>query len=426
MAEALELCKLEHLPLHHAPSRNRQWHIYTVEERAGRGTVIKRLYLRGRIHQIGNTPEFLTASYRGTAADLAAAVVDEIGGTLSRCLEELLRVQHGEDGDGATSIDWSHIFLSLLPSVDIGEDATGSVVAALRSACARWTNRLAGDLRTASVAQIELRICAAGEAAPWRVIASLPTGQEAGDEHVDVYREERSPGGLRYRAVSQPPGALHGRPVLQPYGALSALQQKRLLARRHGTTYCYDFPAVFANALREIWTERAVAGEPCSTPPPGALVEAAELGFDGQDSHASPYAWKLRRLPEGSERLAVGMVAWTMTVRSPEAPDGRSLVAIANDITHHFGAFGPKEDALFRSAVEHALDHRLPVVYIAANSGARVGLATDVGEKLKVQCAQAGTRFTCDGFLCRSSGRRPKTLSEDLLTCTWRTPITSS
>ena len=409
VADALELRKLEHLSLRYAPSRNRQWHIYTVEERAGRGTSLVKLYLRGLIHQIGNTSDFLTASCRGREADLAAAVVDEIGETLSRCLEELLRVQHGHGEDGVKSVDWSHIFLSLLPSVDVGEDAAGTVVDAMRSACARWTDRLAGGLRSASVAQIELRICAGGEASPWRVVVSLPTGHEIGDEHTDVYREELSPEGSRYRAVSQPPGALHGCPVLQPYEALSALQQKRLMARRHGTTYCYDFPTVFANALKELWTERALAGEPCSTPPPGALVEATELGFDGQDSHTSPYAWKLRRLQEGSERLAVGMVAWSMTVRSPEAPDGRSLVVVANDITHQSGAFGPKEDALFRSAVEYALDHRLSVVYVAANSGARVGLATDVREKLKVQYTQAqldaGVAAFCAGRV--DVARRP-------------------
>ena len=39
------------------------------------------------------------------------------------------------------------------------------------------------------------------------------------------------------------------------------LQQKRLAARRHKTTYAYDFPSVFGNALREQWTARAVAGE---------------------------------------------------------------------------------------------------------------------------------------------------------------------
>ena len=61
------------------------------------------------------------------------------------------------------------------------------------------------------------------------------------------------------------------------------------------------------------------------------------------------------------------------------------VVAIANDITYNSGAFGPKEDAAFRAATEYALQHQIPVMYLAANSGARVGLANEVKQCLKVE-----------------------------------------
>ena len=64
-------------------------------------------------------------------------------------------------------------------------------------------------------------------------------------------------------------GQLDGTPVLVAYPPLAPLQQKRLAARRHKTTYCYDFPSVFGNALREAWAARAAAGEPNAVPPPG-------------------------------------------------------------------------------------------------------------------------------------------------------------
>ena len=41
------------------------------------------------------------------------------------------------------------------------------------------------------------------------------------------------------------------------------------------------------------------------------------------------------------------MVAWRMTLKTPEFPDGRDVIVIANDITHLIGSFGPKEDQLF-------------------------------------------------------------------------------
>ena len=63
-----------------------------------------------------------------------------------------------------------------------------------------------------------------------------------------------SPGGAGAR------GPLHGVAVLSAYPLLEPLQQRRLAARRHNVTYCYDFPAVFEGALRDIWSARAAAG----------------------------------------------------------------------------------------------------------------------------------------------------------------------
>ena len=60
------------------------------------------------------------------------------------------------------------------------------------------------------------------------------------------------------------------------------------------------------------------------------------------------------------------------------------VVAIANDITFNSGAFGPREDAMFRAVTEYALQQKLPLVYLAANSGARVGLANEVKQCLQV------------------------------------------
>ena len=64
-----------------------------------------------------------------------------------------------------------------------------------------------------------------------------------------------------------------------------------------------------------------------------------------------------------------------MLIHSPDSPAG---------------AFGPAEDAVFRAATEWALEERLPVVYLAANSGARVGLANEVKQCLQVGAAGWG------------------------------------
>lgn len=74
----------------------------------------------------------------------------------------------------------------------------------------------------------------------------------------------------------------------------------------------------------------------------------------------------------------IGIVAWKIEIKTPEYPKGREVVLIANDISHQIGSFGPKEDLMFQRASEYARSKKIPRIYIAANSGARIGLATEL------------------------------------------------
>lgn len=74
----------------------------------------------------------------------------------------------------------------------------------------------------------------------------------------------------------------------------------------------------------------------------------------------------------------VGMVAFKMKLKTPEYPSGRDIIVISNDITHKIGSFGLMEDLLFLRASELARAEGIPRVYIAANSGARIGLAEEL------------------------------------------------
>lgn len=40
-----------------------------------------------------------------------------------------------------------------------------------------------------------------------------------------------------------------------------------------------------------------------------------------------------------------------MTLKTPEFPDGRDIVVIANDMTNKIGSFGPQEDLLFKASI---------------------------------------------------------------------------
>lgn len=80
----------------------------------------------------------------------------------------------------------------------------------------------------------------------------------------------------------------------------------------------------------------------------------------------------------------VGVVAFKMKMKTPEYPAGRDVIVISNDITHMIGSFGPQEDELFLKASELARAEGIPRIYIAANSGARIGLAEEIKHMFQV------------------------------------------
>ena len=171
----------------------------------------------------------------------------------------------------------------------------------------------------------------------------------------------------------QVPGPMHQKPPNQPYGTLDILQQKRLRAAVLGGNYVYDFADIFAKALEGVWKAEAESMRDLGMKPtsmPLRLVKSVELCLDK--------AGKLVEIDRAPAQNRVGMLAWRYTLCTPEYPKGRDLIVIANDITVQAGSFGPQEDYLFDAASKLARQEGIPRIYIAANSGARIGLAGEV------------------------------------------------
>ena len=163
-------------------------------------------------------------------------------------------------------------------------------------------------------------------------------------------------------------GPLHLQPVNQPYPTKESLQPKRYQAHLIGTTYVYDFPELFSKALHNVWIKARTYDS--SLIPPKKLLEAKELVLDEHDQLA-----EVDRAPGNN---AFGMVAWVITLKTPEYPDGRKVIVIANDITYKIGSFGPLEDQFFYLVTKYARAQGLPRIYLSANSGARIGLAEEI------------------------------------------------
>jgi len=168
-----------------------------------------------------------------------------------------------------------------------------------------------------------------------------------------------------------------GTPVkLAPYALLSVVDQKRLKCQKLRTTFAPDFVVMYENAVQQVW-DKASAVYPSLQVPEKKLI-SVELRLTKDGSKVEP-------VEDGSPPPAVGMMAWLLTMFTPECPTGRDIVMIANDITFLNGTFGPKEDIVFEKASQYARALGIPRIYMAANAGARFGLSDAVKKCFRVQ-----------------------------------------
>eukprot|EP00438_Fugacium_kawagutii_P004903 Skav229216 [mRNA] locus=scaffold2439:123806:138301:+ [translate_table: standard] len=125
------------------------------------------------------------------------------------------------------------------------------------------------------------------------------------------------------------------------------------------------------------------------------ITTVLEVALEGACSHSKPpkslrgrdgswgstvYRSLETERPEGSNDI--GMLAWKMTMKTPEYPQGRELILISNDVTFQAGSFG---DQFFQKASEFARLSGLPRIYVSCNSGARVGLVEELKPLFKAR-----------------------------------------
>jgi acetyl-CoA carboxylase/biotin carboxylase 1 len=164
---------------------------------------------------------------------------------------------------------------------------------------------------------------------------------------------------------------------LDSYGASNAVQTKRAIARRVGSTYAYDFLGLIEVGLIAEWQKYITeTGENDKAIPP-SVFSSQEL-IEGANGELV-----LGSRPIGSNKI--GMVGWVLNMKTPEYPEGREVVLIANDVTVQSGSFGVEEDEFFYKASKMARAKKLPRLYISCNSGARIGLVDELKGKLNIK-----------------------------------------
>ncbi|KAG1687910.1 Acetyl-CoA carboxylase [Nymphon striatum] len=294
--------------------------------------------------------------------------------------------------------DCNHVFLNFVPKVTM--DAA-KIEESVRSMVIKYGPRL-WKLR---VLQAEIKMTIRSNPEGKCIPVRLCLGNESG-YFLDIclYKEVTDPnsGQIKFEAWGPKQGPLHGLTVSTPYMTKDYLQLKRFQAQSSGTTYIYDFPDMFKQVsdifsacfthiyvftfmysisfrsqnVELMWYE--YQRENNSVTIPSQIMSCVELVLDSSEEKLI----EKNRLPGENK---IGMVSWKCTLNTPEYPQGRDIIIVANDITHQIGSFGPKEDMLFYKATELACSLGIPLVYLAANSGARIGLATEIKHLFKVE-----------------------------------------
>jgi acetyl-CoA carboxylase/biotin carboxylase 1 len=198
---------------------------------------------------------------------------------------------------------------------------------------------------------------------------------------VDMYAEKKSEkGDWVFHSIggTKEKGPMHLMPVSTPYPTKNHLQPKRYRAHLMGTQYVYDFPELFRQAIQNSWTKAAKRNPSLASQQPkqGECIAFSELVLDDQDN--------LDEVNREPGTNSCGMVGWLIRARTPEYPNGRRFIVVANDITFKIGSFGPKEDNFFQKCTDLARKLGIPRIYLSANSGARLGIAEELIPHFKV------------------------------------------
>eukprot|EP00970_Alexandrium_tamarense_P005314 scaffold858_cov193-Alexandrium_tamarense.AAC.12 len=356
----LELGRLEeNFDLERIPAVGRNVQIYVGSEKSARRGAAKVVFVRGITH----TPGLTTVSGARRA--------------LLQGLDELERAQANSKVDIQSS---SRIFLHSLP--ELSGSTPEEIAKEFDVVVDKLKSRLAKRLLKLRVDEIEakVRVTSTDEdgnpmVVPVRLVASSMEGEwlksaayvERPDPVTGVTRE--------FCVIGDGKDSVC---MLDPYASSNIIQTKRAIARRVGSTYAYDYLGLIEVGLIGEWeTYLDSLSGPNAPTIPTNVFDARELieGANGE-------------LVLGSREIGtnkVGMVAWVVTMKTPEYPEGREVVFISNDITVQSGSFGVAEDEVFFKASKYAREHKLPRVYISCNSGARIGLVEDLKPKFKIK-----------------------------------------
>uniref|UniRef100_A0A452R4U2 Acetyl-CoA carboxylase beta n=1 Tax=Ursus americanus TaxID=9643 RepID=A0A452R4U2_URSAM len=364
LAFQLELSRMRSFDLTAVPCANHKMHLYLGAAKVKEGA------------EVTDHRFFIRAIIRHSDLVTKEASFEYLQNEGERLLLEAMDELEVAFNNTSVRTDCNHIFLNFVPTVIMDPS---KIEESVRSMVMRYGSRLWKLRVLQAEVKINIRQTTTGSAVPIRLFITNESGYYL---DISLYKEVTDPrsGNVRgkkdimFHSFGNKQGPQHGMLINTPYVTKDLLQAKRFQAQSLGTTYVYDFPELFRQALFKLW------GTPDKYPKD--ILTYTELVLDPQGQLV-----EMNRLPGGNE---VGMVAFKMRFKTPEYPEGRDVIVISNDITFRIGSFGMGEDLLYLRASEMARAEGIPKIYLAANSGACIGLAEEIKHIFQVAWVDPG------------------------------------
>ncbi|NXD65210.1 ACACB carboxylase, partial [Eolophus roseicapillus] len=359
LAFQLELSRMRNFDLTAIPCANHKMHLYLGAARVQAGTEATdyRFFIRAIVRH----SDFITK-----ARPRWEASFEYLQSEGERLLLEAMDELEVAFSNTIVRTDCNHIFLNFVPTVIMDPS---KIEESVRSMVMRYGSRLWKLRVLQAEVKINIRLTPTAKAIPIRLFLTNESGYYL---DISLYKEVKDPttGSVSNCRWQEPS---HG--CSSSYWHREALgwllQDSSCTCNAAVPALCFQFIlcAVPLQALFKLWgsSERY----------PKDILTYIELVLDSQGQLV-----QMNRVPGGNQ--VVGMVAFKMKLKTPEYPKGRDIVLICNDITHRIGSFGPEEDLVFLRASELARAEGIPRVYIAANSGARIGFADEIKHMFQV------------------------------------------
>ncbi|XP_076444830.1 LOW QUALITY PROTEIN: acetyl-CoA carboxylase-like [Babylonia areolata] len=365
LAFQLEINRMRNYDLVHMPTANYKMHLYLGKAKVAKGQPVTdyRFFVRAIVRHSDLVTKEASFEY----------LQNEGERTLLEAMDSVEVAFSNPNNQLSSKTDCNHIFLNFVPTLTLADHS--KLVETVRTFIMRYGLRLWKLRVLHAELKFSIRLTTGGSgntsSFPIRLFVTNESGYYL---NISLYREVTDPGTgqIMFESYETSRGPLHGMLISTPYQTKDQLQLKRFQAQSSGTTYVYDYPQIFKQALAQRWEDhdRRQGGRKVERNPLD-LFTCVEMALDSRGEHLCP----CHRLPGDNE---VGMVVWKMTLKTPEFPEGRDIIVIANDMTWKIGSFGPQEDLLFKRASEFSRKHGLPRIFISANSGARIGLAEEI------------------------------------------------